>query len=142
MFLGNPNWQQYWLEQTYAKFWGKDSKIGAGAEGIFTDNLSHTLPFGNHWYEEGHPDHHDIPTDYFRDGVFQADLWRKHVNEFLARGVPWLKTRNIKLTLNVGNMGSKDNHWDELDSLPNPPFAAMEEGAFFHPWARRDNSIS
>jgi len=39
--------------------------------------------------------------------------------------------------LNLGNMASKDNHWDEFDSLPDPPFAAMEEGAFFNPWGKK-----
>ncbi len=138
MFPGNPNWQQYWLDETYAKFWDRPPKPGEGADGIFADNTQYTICFGETWFREGHPDQRDLSRDYYRDGKFLADLWQKHINQFLNRVTPRLGERGIKLVLNFCHMGSHPEYWDTLDALPHPPFAAMEEGAFFHPWGKKN----
>ena len=45
------------------------------------------------------------------------------------------------LVLNYGDMSRFPDDWKDLDSQPHPVFAAMEEGAFVHPWGHPDRFI-
>lgn len=134
MNLGNPNWRQYWLEQTTAKFWAGEDPPGAGADGIFADNCTYRMPWLGQWHLEGQPDKKDESIDYFSDGQYQADLFRQHARQFLQEAVPWLRQRGYLLTLNFGYMAQWPEYWQDLDQLPETVYAAMEEGAFVHPW--------
>lgn len=134
MNLGNPNWRRYWAEETCAKFWSERPSFGEGADGIFADNCGYRMPWRGQWHLEGHPDKPDVPTDYTRDGAHRAELYKNHIKEFYRWVVPWLQERERKLVLNFGHMAREPEGWLELDQEPYPPFAAMEEGAFVHPW--------
>jgi len=134
MNLTNPNWQRYWAEETYTKFWSGQSSFGEGADGIFADNCGYRMPWRGQWHLEGHPDKPDMPTDYTRDGAHERDSYKKHIKEFHRWVVPWLRERERKLVLNFGQMARQPEDWLELDGEPHPVFAAMEEGAFVHPW--------
>ncbi len=131
MHLGNPNWQQFWIEETHAKFWGREEPMGAGADGIFADNTRYSLPPS--WHLECEPDKADLPAEYYRNGEYQPDLWKADMKAFFARAIPWLAERGKELVPNFGGMARKPEEWQELDSEPHVPFAAMEEGAFVHP---------
>jgi hypothetical protein len=56
------------------------------------------------------------------------------MKQFYALAVPRFEERGVKLVANFGNMARAPQVWEELDNEPHPPFAAMEEGAFVHPW--------
>jgi hypothetical protein len=134
MNLGNTRWQQYWLVQTWNKFWGGEKAPGKGTDGIFADNCGYRMPWLGQWHLEGQPDKPDEPADYVREGTYQGDLFKEHMNSFYDRAVPFLRERGLELVLNFGYMASAPEFWEELDrQFPNV-FAAMEEGAFVHPW--------
>ncbi|MDH7568874.1 MAG: putative glycoside hydrolase [Armatimonadota bacterium] len=141
MVVGNPNWQRFWLEQVWANLWGGSEPIGAGADGIFADNTRYTIPWLNGWFREGHPDQPDVPAEYYRDGAYQPEVFKAEMKTFLARAVPWLAARGCKLVLNFGDMARDPAAWAELDAEPHPVFAAMEEGAFVHPWGGRGSFV-
>lgn len=132
MYLGNRNWQRFWVHQSYAKFFSGAEPKGAGADGIFADNTQYKVPPG--WYLEGQPDKEDQPKDYYRDGTYRPELFKADMKYFFSWAVPWLKQRGRVLVPNFGGMAREPQSWQELDSEPHPPFAAMEEGAFVHPW--------
>ncbi len=134
MNLGNPNWRRYWTEETYRKYWAGASPVGQGADGIFADNCGYHMPWLGQWHVEGDPAKADRPTDYTREGEHLAELFKAHAQAFHAEAVPWLAHRNKQLVLNFSNMARWPEDWLELDRQPNPVFAAMEEGAFVHPW--------
>jgi hypothetical protein len=134
MNVGNPNWRRYWAEETCAKFWSGHPSIGEGADGIFADNCGYRMPWRGQWHLEGHPDKPDMPADYTRDGTHQPDSYKTHIKEFYRWVVPWLQERERTLVLNFGGMARQPGDWLELDREPHPVFAAMEEGAFVHPW--------
>lgn len=134
MNVGNPNWQRYWAEATFAKLWSGTPSIGEGAEGIFADNCSYRMPWRGRWHLEGHPKKSDMPTDFTRDGAHDANLYKPHIVAFHDWVVPWLRDRDRLLVINFGNMSRQPEDWLELDRQSNPVFAAMEEGAFVHPW--------
>jgi len=134
MNLGNPNWQRYWTEQTYGKYWSGASPVGEGADGIFADNCGYHMPWRGRWHVEGQPDKPDRPTDYTHNGEHQAGLYKEHIQAFHRWVTPWLAERGKQLVLNFGNMATSPDQWLELDRQPHPVFAAMEEGAFVHPW--------
>jgi hypothetical protein len=134
MNLGNANWQRYWAEETWARFWSGPSPFGEGADGIFADNCGYRMPWQGRWHLEGQADKPDMPTDYTRDGTHVPDLYRTHIKEFHRWVVPWLGERDRKLVINFGRMARQPENWLELDAQPHPVFAAMEEGAFVHPW--------
>ena len=134
MNLGNPNWQQYWLEQTWKKFWGGESPVARGTDGIFADNCGYRMPWLGNWHVEGNPDKPDEPADYVQGGTYQAELFRQHMNSFYDRAIPFFRERGLQLVLNFGYMASAPEFWEELDRRSPTVFAAMEEGAFVHPW--------
>jgi hypothetical protein len=138
MVIGNPNWQRYWLEAVEAKLWTKAGTAGAGVDGLFADNTRYAMIWQGRWLREGHRDQPDVPADYYRDGKHLPELWKAGTKEFLALAVPWLAERGRKLVLNYGDIVKQPEDWADLDSQPNPVFAAMEEGAFVHPWGRPD----
>ena len=92
------------------------------------------MPWQGQWYVENDPDKPDRPTDYTRDGKHQAEQYKAHIQAFHDGVVPWLAERDKQLVLNFGNMARSPEDWLELDRQPHPVFAAMEEGAFVHPW--------
>jgi hypothetical protein len=134
MLPGNPNWQQYWLDSVQAKFWGDPTKPTATADGIFSDNTRYSMIWQGAWLREGHPDTPDVAAEYYANG--KADLARYHrdMKSFFARAFPWMAARKLKLALNFDGMARQPDAWAELDGEPDAPFAAMEEGAFVHPW--------
>ncbi|MHB8900542.1 MAG: alpha-amylase family protein, partial [Thermoguttaceae bacterium] len=134
MHVGNPNWQEFWLKETYASFWSGNPAMAAGTDGIFADNSSYALSLD--WYLEDQPESDDQPSDYVRDGAFRPELYRADMQAFFGRAVPWLEERQARLLANFGNMVREPESWRDLDALPHPPFAAMEEGAFVHPWGK------
>lgn len=136
MNLGNPAWQQYWLERTTTKFWIGERPPGLGADGIFADNCGYLMPWLGQWHVEGSPEKLDDPRDYVREGVYQGDLFKSHMNAFYDRAIPWLMERGVLLVLNFGYMARYPEFWQELDSRRPTVFAAMEEGAFVHPWGK------
>lgn len=134
MVIGNPNWQRYWLEGVYAKLWTKPGKLGVGVDGIFADNTRYAMIWLGNWLREGHRDQPDVPADYYRDGKHVPDLWKQGTQRFLAQAVPWLAVRGKKLVPNFVDIVNHPDDWADLDSQPNPVFAAMDEGSFVHPW--------
>jgi CubicO group peptidase (beta-lactamase class C family) len=134
MNMGNRNWQEYWMMQNYRKFWSGEGPIGIGADGIFADNTRYDMPWRGQWHSEGHPDKKDMMVDYYRDGTHQAELYKTHMKQFFDWAVPWLEKRGRILVPNFGGMSRHPEDWLELDSESHPVFAAMEEGAFVHPW--------
>lgn len=134
MLPGNPGWQQYWLDHVYAKFWGEPGKATAIADGIFSDNTRYAMPWQGNWHREGRPDLPDVPLDYSADGQHDEALYHQHMKSFFARAFPWMAARGRKVGINFGDMARRPETWEELDNEPAPPFAAMEEGAFVHPW--------
>jgi hypothetical protein len=141
MVAGNAGWQQYWLENVYAKSWGNPSKAAAIADGIFSDNTLYAMPYLGGWYQEGHPDKPDVPADYYAGGVYNAAVYHQQMKSFFARAFPWLAARNVKIALNFGDMVRRPENWMELDGEPNPPLAAMDEGAFVHPWGGQGSFV-
>jgi len=134
MNLGNRNWQEYWMRQNYRRFWSGEEPIGIGADGIFADNTRYDMPWRGQWHLEGKPDEDDMSVDYYRDGTHQDELYKSHMKQFFAWAAPWLEERGRILAPNFGGMSRHPEEWLELDSEPHPVFAAMEEGAFVHPW--------
>jgi len=136
MNLGNRNWQRYWAEEVYKKYWQADPSPGEGADGLFADNCGYRMPWQGRWHLEGHPEEPDRPTDYTRGGEHQPELYKQHIRRFHRWIVPWLAQRGKRIVLNFGNMVRAPEDWLELDGQPEPVFAAMEEGAFVHPWGK------
>jgi hypothetical protein len=135
MNLGKPEWQDYWLRNVYQDYWGGAKHVDLeGVDGIFSDNTSYDVPWAGHWYKEGEPEKRDDPAGYFADGKYPLDPWRTHVNAFFSRAVPWFREKNVLLAHNFQSLGRHPDWWRELDALPNPPFAAMDEGGFICPW--------
>src|SRR5262249_39042311 len=54
MLIGNPGWQQYWLDEMYKRFWSPTSP-NREADGVFSDNTDYEWPSEGIWYREGHP---------------------------------------------------------------------------------------
>jgi hypothetical protein len=133
MLIGNPAWQQYWLDTLFRTFWSRSSP-NRFADGVFADNTNYRLPSESGWYRQGHPDQPDVPAEYSHNGWEQADNWEAQAKEFFAKGVPWLAERGVQLMPNFGYMALYPENWVDLDSMPQPVFAGMEEGAFATPW--------
>lgn len=134
MLPGVVGWQQFWLDSVEAAFWGDPKKPSAIADGVFSDNTRYAMVWKGHWRREGHPDTPDDPADYYRNGKPDLALYHQHMKSFFQRAFPWMAARGRKLALNFGDMARGPEAWAELDSEPHAPFAAMEEGAFVHPW--------
>ncbi|HUT94646.1 MAG TPA: putative glycoside hydrolase [Thermoguttaceae bacterium] len=132
MYVGNRNWLNFWLDETYANFWSGTAAFAAGADGVFADNSGYDLSGG--WYLEDQPESEDQPVEYVRDGQYRPELYREDMKQFYTLAVPRFRDRGVKLVANFGNMARAPRVWEELDNEPHPPFAAMEEGAFVHPW--------
>jgi hypothetical protein len=141
MIPGNVAWQQYWLDNIYAKNWGDSAKATAIADGIFSDNTSYAMPYIGEWYPDGHPDIPDVPADYYSGARHNAALYHKEMKSFFVRAFPWLAAKRLKIGLNFGEMDRRPADWAELDSEPDAPFAAMEEGAFVHPWGGKGGFV-
>jgi hypothetical protein len=136
-----PGWQEYWLRSVYHDYWGGAKKIDLdGVDGIFSDNTSYAPPFAGQWYREGEPDKRDDPAEYFAGGKYLLDTWREGMNSFFARAVPFFRDKHVLFTHNFESLGKHPDWWRELDRLPNPPFAAMDEGGFICPWGSSGNS--
>jgi len=141
MLAGNPAWQQYWLENICEKYWGDATRAKAIADGIFADNTSYTMPYLKGWYPEGEPEKADVPADYYSGQQYSAALYHREMESFFARSFPWMAGKKLKLGLNFGDMARRPGDWQELDNEPDAPFAAMEEGAFVHPWGGKGSFV-
>jgi len=142
MELGNPNWRHYWIASILSDYWGGRKAIDCrGADAIFSDNTQYQMIWSGQWLMEGQPDRPDEPASADRDGRPLKDRWHDDVNRFLADAVPAFRARGLKMVVNFGNMGQHPKYWSELDALPDPPYAAMEEGGFVCPWGGDQRSF-
>ena len=134
MILGNAAWQQYWLDTLDQDWWSGGLGYDLdGADGIFADNSSYAVSWEGGWVVEG-TSTPDDPEEYFANGQYLRDKWRGDMNAFFARAVPWLRDRTRILVPNFSWMDGNPSWWLELDSQPDPPFAAMEECGFYCSW--------
>lgn len=132
---GRPGWQEYWYTTTYEDFWGGGrGNDCTGLDGIFSDNTGYEVIWKNRWHSVGKKEEKDHPDVYYENGQYMNSKWKEAMNVFLSRAVPWLRERGCILVLNFGYMPTDPEYWLELDGQPHPPYAAMEEGAFVHPW--------
>jgi hypothetical protein len=60
--------------------------------------------------------------------------WPENLNLFFRQAVPWLGAKGVLLVPNFDSMGKHPDWWHELDSLPTPLFAAMDEIGFVCPY--------
>jgi len=74
------------------------------------------------------------PVGKDADGIFMDNSRPWYAPTTTTDLLLWPTERDIKLVMNFGHMASRPEDWVELDTSRHPPFAAMEEGAFFHPW--------
>jgi hypothetical protein len=139
MIVGNPAWQRYWLEGVTRRVFSPTSP-NRDADGIFADNTNYEMP-PEGWYRQNHPDEPDSPTDYFRNGVYQGQIWKAQAKQFIATAVPWLANQRHLLILNFGYLAREPQNWRDADALPQPPFGSMEEGAFAHPWGGNGHCV-
>ncbi len=138
----NRNWQRYWCDTMYQDLWqGRKGVDYQGADAVFSDNTSFQIAWANQWRVEGHPDQADVPTTFYAEGRWRHDLWQAGFFQFLRTAVPRLAERGLKLVLNTGQIGRQPEVWREMDALPEPPFAAMEEGGFVCPWGGDQKSF-
>lgn len=138
MEIGNRRWQDFWLENLYTDYWGGRRKLDLdGVDGLFADNTSYSVNWRGRWHREGFRDQPDEPEGYFAGGKYLHDAWRARVNAFFERAIPWFAERNVTFTLNFANRDEREEWWAELDSQPAPPFAAMDEVGFLHPYGPR-----
>lgn len=148
MYLGNPDWQKYWVEKTYEYRYITNSSSYDGSDAIFSDNTGFSLCYPDSWYDEnnpGKPEFKDYSSDYANArGTYDNMKFKKDLKAFFNQAVPLLasKSKPIKLIVNFGNMGEHPEYWIELDSMKNSPFAAMEEGAFVFPWSNTFDDIN
>jgi hypothetical protein len=137
MDLGKPGWREYWIRNVYEDYWGGRKGIDLkGVDAIFSDNTSYGLPWAGHWYKEGEPEATDHPVDYYADGKYLQHKWQENVNRLLAEAVPFFREKGIAFTHNFESLGRHADWWQDLDSQPAPPFAAMDEGGFICPWGK------
>lgn len=141
MLPGNGAWQQYWLDNVYAQFWGDTNKPTAIADGIFCDNTSYVMPYPRGWHGEGLRATPDVPADYFSGTQYDPGPFHRQMESFFARAFPWMAARNLSLGLNFGDMVRTPQDWQQLDRQPFAPLAAMEEGAFVHPWGGKGSFV-
>lgn len=142
MELGNPNWRRYWCDTLYQDYWGGRKGVDCrGADAIFSDNTSFMIPWADQWRVEGRPEEADVPTRYYADGQWRHDRWRADFFQLLKEAVPRFQARGIGLLTNTGDLGRHPERWREIDALPNPPYAVMEEGGFVCPWGGDQRSF-
>jgi hypothetical protein len=135
MELGNPNWRRYWRENVHADYWGGRKQIDLrGADALFSDNTQYKLIWAGQWAAEDQPGVPDEPTSYYTDGQWLHDKWRADCRGFLGEAVPFFAGKGLGIIPNFGYMGTNPEWWADLDSMSNPPYAAMEEGGFVCPW--------
>jgi hypothetical protein len=132
MIIGNPRWQQYWLDAV-SRFWTPESP-NDDTDGVFSDNTDYEWPSEGHWYRQGNPKETDVPADYYKNGVYVPEIWKKEAKAFLDKAVTFLEPLHRQIIPNFGYMSKDPQSWHDLDSQPHPVFAAMEEGAFVTPW--------
>ncbi len=142
MEFGNTNWHRYWCDTVYQDFWqGRKGIDFQGADAIFSDNTSFQVAWADQWRVESQSGQTDVPTTFYRDGIWRHDLWQAGFFEFLNAAVPRCASNQLKLILNTGQLGRQPEVWRKLDALSNPPFAAMEEGGFVDPWGGDQKSF-
>jgi hypothetical protein len=136
MVIGNPAWQQYWLDGVINQFWAPTSP-NCGADGVYSDNTDYEWPSEDVWYRQGHPEQPDVPADYYHNGVYDPEPWKAQAKAFLDRAVTELGDQHRLFIPNFGYMSKDPESWHDLDSQPHPVFGAMEEGAFVTPWGAK-----
>ena len=136
MVIGNPGWQQYWLEGVDQLFWSANSP-NLDTDGVYADNTDYEWPSYDVWHPQAHPDQSDVPADYYRNGVCDPEIYKTQSKAFFDRAVPWLADRHKLLIPNFGYMSKDPESWHDLDTRPHPVFGAMEEGAFATPWGAK-----
>ncbi len=135
MEFTNLNWQRYWCDTLYRDLWqGRKGVDYQGADAAFSDNTSPQIAWANQWRVEGQLDQPDVPATFYINGQWRHDIWQAGFFQFLRTAVPRFASNQIRLVLNTGQLGRQPEVWRQLDALPEPPFAAMEEGGFVCPW--------
>lgn len=135
MDLGNRNWQRYWCDGVLGDYWGGRKGIDlSGADAVFADNVQYRIIWQGQWHAEGHPEQPDEPARYFADGQWLNDQWQADCREFIRLAVPLFAQQDVGFIVNFGYLGRYPEYWQDLEALPNPPYAAMEEGGFVCPW--------
>jgi len=84
----------------------------------------------------------DEPTSYYADGQWLHDRWRADCREFILEAVPFLARKGLGIIPNCGYMGTNPEWWADLGGMPDPPYAAMEEGGFVCPWGGDGKSFT
>jgi hypothetical protein len=142
MLLGNDRWQSYWLETLYDDRWGGAKGFDCeGADGIFSDVTGFQVPYTGNWYREGFPEQPDQPESYWADGDYLHDAWHDDMVGFFNYAMPWLDERGLVFAPNFGSMARNPEHWAELDSMAQAPFAAMEEAGFVCPYGTLETAF-
>ena len=142
MEYGNTHWHRYWCDTVYQDYWqGRKGVDCRGADGLFSDNTSFQIAWAGQWRMEDQPEQADFPTPFYTEGKWRHDLWKDAFFRFLGTAVPALASNQLKLVLNVGHLGRDPESWGQLDALPHPPYAAMEEGGFVCPWGGDQKSF-
>lgn len=132
---GNPNWRKYWIETVYDDFWGGKKGIDAdGIDGLFVDVA--TFKMITNWLRAGHSNQKDHPQKYYINGEYKQDRWRADMATFFKEAIPWMKKKNLIFVPNFGYMKSHPEYWKQLEEMPQPPFAAMEESGFINPYGK------
>ncbi len=135
MDITKAGWHEYWIKTLYQDYWGGGRKLDLeGVDGVFSDNTHFGVPWPSGWYRENSPDMKDDPVEFSTDGKYNFDRWREGMSGFLKRAVPWYHAKGVTFANNFESLGRHPDWWRELDSLPSPPFAAMDEGGFICPW--------
>jgi hypothetical protein len=140
MLPGKPAWQAYWADRAYTQVFSVPAPGADGADGVFADNTT----AGNwiSWLDEGTTTE-DLAQAYTNaDGSAKADQWRTDVLSALKVAVPALSAKGAGLMPNYGGMGRKENHWDALDALPQPPVMALQEDGFVSPYGDTKDKVS
>jgi hypothetical protein len=170
MDLGNSNWRNMWETTFYGNVFGPNKIFDTqGSDGVFLDNTSFKLTDENHWHAEGlnvdtsggtcpsgyvfvTPSNamggpssicvkRDQPQKYYVNGMYLDNLWKAYQEEFLNESALSLGSHGLKVSLNFAYLASNLDYWLDLNRLPSPPFAAMEEDAFVNPGGSDGNSF-
>ncbi len=131
---GNPNWQDYWIEQGWLDMWGPNPIVNAeGASGVFIDGAE-TSAY-SHWSfcpmsswdqtERRCSAPADYPTTYRANGSWNDSLYVQHLFQFIRKAVPWYRSRGLILMFNAWKLRP-----DYIAVLNETGGHAMEECGF------------
>lgn len=126
MWLGQPSWQDFWTEQTQMDL----AQRWPGADGVLADVMQYGVSYPGRWCPEARwngqscssPDH---PADYYANGAYAQEVWRRDLVGFLERAVPGLQP----YWLGLNAWRTDPTYRDHLNRIG--PFLAMDEASFY-----------